>query len=168
MGRGRRAIVTQASNILGISAYYHDSAAALLKDGELAAAAQEERFSAWVVATDAPGGAKTERLFMAVQSWSTPEERQALLEALKTGGSDALKKVLEKMDKGWMRFGGNLRWIVRHTATFQSEKGRVVRLLTIRPIFFVETRRQMISADYEFGMVEFVLKDVKRSVRLRR
>ena len=32
-------------NILGISAYYHDSAAALLRDGELVAAAQEERFS---------------------------------------------------------------------------------------------------------------------------
>ena len=31
--------------ILGISAYYHDSAAALLVDGELIAAAQEERFT---------------------------------------------------------------------------------------------------------------------------
>jgi len=31
--------------ILGISAYYHDSAAALLMDGELVAAAQEERFT---------------------------------------------------------------------------------------------------------------------------
>ena len=31
--------------ILGISAYYHDSAAALLVDGEIVAAAQEERFS---------------------------------------------------------------------------------------------------------------------------
>jgi carbamoyltransferase len=31
--------------ILGISAYYHDSAAALLRDGEIVAAAQEERFS---------------------------------------------------------------------------------------------------------------------------
>ena len=31
--------------ILGISAYYHDSAAALLKDGEIVAAAQEERFT---------------------------------------------------------------------------------------------------------------------------
>ena len=31
--------------ILGISAFYHDSAAALIKDGELLAAAQEERFS---------------------------------------------------------------------------------------------------------------------------
>jgi len=32
-------------NILGISAYYHDSAACLVRDGELIAAAQEERFT---------------------------------------------------------------------------------------------------------------------------
>ncbi len=31
--------------ILGISAFYHDSAAALIRDGEIVAAAQEERFS---------------------------------------------------------------------------------------------------------------------------
>ena len=31
--------------ILGLSAYYHDSAAALLVDGEIVAAAQEERFT---------------------------------------------------------------------------------------------------------------------------
>ena len=30
---------------LGISAFYHDSAACLLKDGEIVAAAQEERFT---------------------------------------------------------------------------------------------------------------------------
>ncbi len=31
--------------ILGISAYYHDSAAAIVHDGEVVAAAQEERFT---------------------------------------------------------------------------------------------------------------------------
>src|SRR5215471_7884727 len=31
--------------ILGISAFYHDSAAALVRDGEVMAAAQEERFT---------------------------------------------------------------------------------------------------------------------------
>ncbi|MGI9317611.1 MAG: carbamoyltransferase family protein, partial [bacterium] len=34
-----------ASYILGISAYYHDSAAALLKDGDVIAAVQQERFT---------------------------------------------------------------------------------------------------------------------------
>ncbi len=33
------------SSILGISAFYHDSAASILKDGEIIAAAQEERFT---------------------------------------------------------------------------------------------------------------------------
>ncbi len=32
-------------NILGVSAFYHDSAACLVRDGEIVAAAQEERFS---------------------------------------------------------------------------------------------------------------------------
>src|SRR5262249_21475163 len=41
-GHGGRAPVTL---ILGVSAFYHDSAAALLRDGEIVAAAQEERFS---------------------------------------------------------------------------------------------------------------------------
>jgi carbamoyltransferase len=31
--------------ILGVSTYYHDSAAALIRDGEIVAAAQEERFT---------------------------------------------------------------------------------------------------------------------------
>ena len=35
----------QSVNILGISAYYHDSPAALVRDGVIVAAAQEERFT---------------------------------------------------------------------------------------------------------------------------
>ena len=33
------------TSVLGLSAYYHDSAACLLVDGRIAAAAQEERFT---------------------------------------------------------------------------------------------------------------------------
>jgi len=33
------------TSILGISAFYHDSAASILIDGEIIAAAQEERFT---------------------------------------------------------------------------------------------------------------------------
>ena len=32
-------------NILGVSAFYHDSAASLIQDGRIVAAAQEERFT---------------------------------------------------------------------------------------------------------------------------
>src|SRR5262249_39631553 len=33
------------TNILGISCFYHDAAACLVRDGEIVAAAQEERFT---------------------------------------------------------------------------------------------------------------------------
>ncbi|HUF71961.1 MAG TPA: carbamoyltransferase [Gammaproteobacteria bacterium] len=38
-------VALKQNTILGISAYYHDSAAALLREGDIVAAAQEERFS---------------------------------------------------------------------------------------------------------------------------
>ncbi len=44
-------------NILGISAFYHDSAAALVCDGEIVAAAQQERFSRKKHDPRFPGGA---------------------------------------------------------------------------------------------------------------
>ena len=37
--------MTSPTYILGISAFYHDSAAALLRDGDIVAAAHEERFT---------------------------------------------------------------------------------------------------------------------------
>ena len=44
-------------NIIGVSAYYHDSAACLVQDGEIVAAAQEERFSRKKHDHRFPGGA---------------------------------------------------------------------------------------------------------------
>jgi predicted NodU family carbamoyl transferase len=41
----RRALMANETNILGISAFYHDSAACLVRDGVIVAAAQEERFT---------------------------------------------------------------------------------------------------------------------------
>jgi len=37
--------VTKETYILGISAFYHDSAACIIKDGDIIAAVQEERFT---------------------------------------------------------------------------------------------------------------------------
>ena len=37
--------IFKVTSILGISAFYHDGAACILKDGKIIAAAQEERFS---------------------------------------------------------------------------------------------------------------------------
>ena len=49
--------MSRAHNVLGISAFYHDSAAALVQGGEIIAAAQEERFSRKKHDPRFPGGA---------------------------------------------------------------------------------------------------------------
>jgi predicted NodU family carbamoyl transferase len=46
-----------ALRILGLSAFYHDSAAALVEDGRIVAAAQEERFTRKKHDADLPRGA---------------------------------------------------------------------------------------------------------------
>ncbi len=38
-------MVKSSEYVIGISAFYHDSAVAVLKDGEILCAAQEERFT---------------------------------------------------------------------------------------------------------------------------
>ena len=45
VGLGGLTLKKPTANIIGISAYYHDSAACLVRDGEIVAAAQEERFT---------------------------------------------------------------------------------------------------------------------------
>ena len=57
--------------ILGISAFYHDSAACILKDGEIVAAAQEERFSR--IKHD-PGFPKNAILFCLERAGIKPEQ----------------------------------------------------------------------------------------------
>ena len=48
--------------IMGISAYYHDSAAALLQDGHVIAAVEEERFSRKKFDDDFPKKVETDTL----------------------------------------------------------------------------------------------------------
>jgi len=60
--------------ILGISAFYHDSAAAIVKDGEIIAAAQEERFTRKKTRPRIPANAIRWCLNMRAAAWtgSTP------------------------------------------------------------------------------------------------
>jgi len=45
LNAGLLPLMSETTHILGISAYYHDAAAALVRDGRIVAAAQEERFT---------------------------------------------------------------------------------------------------------------------------
>jgi frataxin-like iron-binding protein CyaY len=118
----------------------------------------EERFSANVLLWAAgPMTGKTGRLTMSVERWTTDEEKAALLKALTEGGSDALLKAMRKTIVGYTWTTRTLRYRVNIASSLQTEKGRVIRLVTERPISFVEAWTATRSRDYEFGVIEFTL-----------
>lgn len=120
---------------------------------------QREEFTGRVVAMATPGPSRTTTLTMVIDKWTTDEERQKLVQALQEGGSDALLKEMRKMEVGYVRGPQTLRWILNIASSFETEKGRVVRLVTERPIFFGEAVAPTRSRDYEFGVIQFTLDE---------
>jgi len=99
------------------------------------------------------------RLTIIINSYTPDEEVRALAETLKTNGPDALSKALEKTDRGDIAAGDRLGNTINVARTFQTDKGRVIRLLLNRPIGFLEAARRDRSMDYEFSLVELLVDE---------
>jgi hypothetical protein len=67
--------------VLGISAYYHDSAAALVEDGVIVAAAQEERFTRKKHDARLPGTPWSTASRRRASAWATGRPRRLLRQA---------------------------------------------------------------------------------------
>lgn len=83
---------------------------------------------------------KTSRMEIGISRWSTPEERQTLLEAVKNTGQEdfqlVLRKEFEKMPLcGFFRFTNTLAVNVRYTRQVATETGREILMVAERPIF---------------------------------
>lgn len=92
-----------------------------------------------------------------IERWSTPEERKALAEALRSKGDDGLVDAMEGLSMGRIQFEQNIAHPIRVATTWQTDKGRMVRLATNRPISFRELNNSTRSLDYPIGIMEFLL-----------
>lgn len=121
----------------------------------------KEKFSGMLVLWAAgPMTGQSTRMTMQVDRWTTDEEKQALYDTLKDAGPDALLAAMRKTIVGYLWTTNSLRYKVNIASTFQTEKGRTVRLITERPITFAEqVAGAPRSRDYEFGVIEFTLDD---------
>lgn len=119
---------------------------------------KEKKKSEFYYATAITGGTMI-RLTIIINSYTPDEEVQPLAETLKTNGPEALSKALEKMDRGDIAAGDQLGNTINVARTFQTDKGRVIRLLLNRPIGFLEAARRGRSMDYEFSLVELLVDE---------
>ncbi|MBW2278070.1 MAG: hypothetical protein JRF63_11285 [Deltaproteobacteria bacterium] len=136
----------------------------LLLVASLPVAAQEpanepqlpERFVGHMANLGGPGAGPGAAFFtLHIDQYSTEQEILELLALLKKDGQDAVIEALWDMEeKGWIKVGNSLGYHVAIIRSFESEGGRVIRVLTDRPIQFVESMRGLRSKDYPFGIIE--------------
>jgi hypothetical protein len=125
-----------------------------------------ERFTAFAVNLGGPtvgapiGRARTGTVDIAIERWSTPEERDQLTAALQEGGSDALLKALQKIKHpaGYIRRPTSIGYPLRFAWQIQGSDGqRRIIIATDRPISFLEARASTRSLDYPFMLIELRL-----------
>ena len=94
-----------------------------------------------------------------IEQFSTPDDREALIDAFKRSGQDGLVDVLEDMKpKGRVRFAsGGVGNDVKYIIELPSKSGRRFRLVTDRNMAFGELYAGTRSTDYSVGAIELVL-----------
>jgi len=99
---------------------------------------------------------------VSINSYSTPDDQKALLDAFAQGGQAALSKTLSKMkSKGRVAITGTLGYDVAYVRTFPTDDGRKIRLITSRPIKIAEARDGGRSTDYDLSALELNLNNDK-------
>ena len=151
----RRAVLTSAVSILAVAALQPSVQA---KD-------PVERLTAFAVdMSTTPDlrsrGARTGRVNVAIERWSSEQERKRLQDALKEGGPDLLLKELQKIDDpaGNISTPGSIGTPLRFA--MQSplpDGGRRILVATDRRIGFFEAVNRPRSADYPFLLLDIRL-----------
>jgi hypothetical protein len=107
-----------------------------------------------------PGGTRTGTVDIAIDRWSTDEERDRLAAALKEGGTDGLLNALRKIDEGVGRINtpGSLGYPLRFARRVPlPEGGARVLLATDRPISFLEIWNQPDFVNFPFMVIDLRL-----------
>lgn len=98
-----------------------------------------------------------------IEDYSTPAEQKALIDAFKSGGHDAMVKVLSKMkSKGRVRLSsGGVGYQIAYIRNIPTANGRTIRILTDRPINIGEAMANTRSQDYDLSIIELKLSNDK-------
>jgi len=127
---------------------------------DLAAESVPEQFTGRIV--DVGGaipGATSTFVTIRINEFTSDEQVAGFVKLLGEEGSDALEDALWDLDIGWIRIGGSLGYPLSLARSFDVDGGRVVRVVTDRPIQMFESMRGLRSKDYPFGIIELRLDD---------
>ena len=118
---------------------------------------KRESYDAVVVGTGGAIGGRTVNLNIYIDRYTSDQEVQQYLVLLKEKGQDALRKELEKVSVGRVAPTASTGTDLSIARVFQTDEGKVIRLVTPRPVGFLEAYRHGRSMDYPFTIMELRL-----------
>jgi hypothetical protein len=93
-----------------------------------------------------------------IDEYSTPEERQILIDAFNTSGSQGLYNALDKMSsRGHIAVTSTLGYDIKYARRIPFEEGFKIIVVTNRPINFREAWNSGRSMDYNLSYLEMTL-----------
>jgi len=99
-----------------------------------------------------------------IYEWSTPEDRQVLVEAFQKGQNQGLVNALQKMKAvGRINIPGTLGYDVSFIRLIPQPNGRKIRFVTNRKISFGEAYADSQSQSFDLTAGEFDLNDQDKS-----
>lgn len=99
-------------------------------------------------------------LSITIHGWTTPEERQALAQALVDGGGQGLYEFLDGQDdKGFLQVPGSLGYEMKYAYEFHGNGKRQIVMGTNRPILIGEMMRGSRSTDYDVSLLVLELDE---------
>lgn len=107
---------------------------------------------------------RTFNITIRINSYSTPEDQKKLIDAFTGGGHDALVKTLSKMkSRGRVGITGTLGYEIAYIRTIPTENGRIIRIITDRPIQFAESYENTRSSDYDLSAIEIRIANEQKN-----
>jgi hypothetical protein len=127
----------------------------------LAGSAQDktppEAYSGVAMGTGGTVGGKTLSFDFRVTQYTTDEELQTFAQLVKDQGTDALRRALEKEDKGRINAVGSTGNQIAVARKTQQGSETIVTIVTARNMPFIELYRNGRTTDYPFGFLQVKL-----------
>jgi len=94
-----------------------------------------------------------------INGYTSDEDVLKYAEILKTGGEEKLRDAIKDLETGYFAPAGKTRTLANVIRTRPNEKGKLISIVTVRPIQFLEAYYGTRSRDYEFTFVQFNLDE---------
>lgn len=112
-----------------------------------------EAYSGVAIGTGGSVGGKTIHFDSRITKYTTDDELQSFAQLLEEKGSDALRRALEKEDKGRVNAVGSTGNQIAVTRKRQRGQDTIITIVTARTMPFVELYNSGRSTGYQFGFL---------------